>query len=436
MIGGRFKLASVASIAAAGLFMGGVSAQAADLGGNCCADLEERVAELEATTARKGNRKVSLEVSGQVNRAIVYHDDANSRVSEVSFRDNDGRSGSRFRFKGNAGINADVSAGFLIEVGVDNNEEEPSNNRETATNTNATSSANTVQNSGGVLFRHTYLWVKSKQLGTIKLGRTNTATEGITEICLGCAITPNSAEEGSQVSAIAGAVLSTTTAIDGARENGIHYVSPTVAGFVLSASFFHDSEPGSAGSQQQNLAAGTVTTRAKNHDYGWDVALRYAGEFGGIRIAAGVGYQVDEDGLEGPTSSEREVVSGSASVMHVPTGLFLQGTYGNVDPEGAGGDVDVWYISGGISTKFNSLGTTSFTVGYGEADISGSTANPSHYGAGISQNIDAAAMDIYLNWKHYDADTDVYAGGSNGLANIAGIQSEVDIITLGARIQF
>ncbi len=32
---------------------------AADLGGDCCADLEERIAELEATTARKGNRKVS-----------------------------------------------------------------------------------------------------------------------------------------------------------------------------------------------------------------------------------------------------------------------------------------------------------------------------------------------------------------------------------------
>jgi hypothetical protein len=31
--------------------------QAADLGGDCCADLEERVAELEATTASKGNSK-------------------------------------------------------------------------------------------------------------------------------------------------------------------------------------------------------------------------------------------------------------------------------------------------------------------------------------------------------------------------------------------
>ena len=55
-----------------GLLLSTASAQAADLGGDCCADLEERVAELEATTARKGNRRMSLTVSGQVNRTILY----------------------------------------------------------------------------------------------------------------------------------------------------------------------------------------------------------------------------------------------------------------------------------------------------------------------------------------------------------------------------
>jgi hypothetical protein len=45
--------------------VGGISsiagvAKAADLGGDRCADLEERVAELEATTVRKGNKKVSV----------------------------------------------------------------------------------------------------------------------------------------------------------------------------------------------------------------------------------------------------------------------------------------------------------------------------------------------------------------------------------------
>ena len=63
---------SLSALVAAGLLVGGLSvgsASAADLGGNCCADLEERIAELEATTARKGNRKVSLTVSGWVGRA-------------------------------------------------------------------------------------------------------------------------------------------------------------------------------------------------------------------------------------------------------------------------------------------------------------------------------------------------------------------------------
>ncbi len=46
------------------ILAGSITAEAADFGGNCCADLEERIAELEATTARKGNRKVSLSVYG------------------------------------------------------------------------------------------------------------------------------------------------------------------------------------------------------------------------------------------------------------------------------------------------------------------------------------------------------------------------------------
>ena len=56
-VGGRINLALVLGV---GLLIGTAPARAADLGGDCCADLEERIAELEATAARKGNRKVSL----------------------------------------------------------------------------------------------------------------------------------------------------------------------------------------------------------------------------------------------------------------------------------------------------------------------------------------------------------------------------------------
>jgi len=57
--------------------------RAADIGGNCCADLEERVAELEATTADKGNRKVTVTLYGRVNRIVNFWDDR--AVSDASF---------------------------------------------------------------------------------------------------------------------------------------------------------------------------------------------------------------------------------------------------------------------------------------------------------------------------------------------------------------
>ena len=54
---------------------GNTLAEAADLGGDCCADLEERIAELETTTARKGNRKVSVTITGYVTKQIIFWDD-------------------------------------------------------------------------------------------------------------------------------------------------------------------------------------------------------------------------------------------------------------------------------------------------------------------------------------------------------------------------
>ncbi len=51
------------------------AAVAADLGAGCCSDLEERIAELEATTARKGTRKVTLTISGYIAQELTVWDD-------------------------------------------------------------------------------------------------------------------------------------------------------------------------------------------------------------------------------------------------------------------------------------------------------------------------------------------------------------------------
>src|SRR5512136_916383 len=93
---------------------------AGDRGGSrcCCAELEERVAELEATAARKGNRKVSLTISGWVNEAVFGWDDG---TSHGVYQGTNSLEQSRFRFTGEAKINKDWSAGFILEVGVQGN---------------------------------------------------------------------------------------------------------------------------------------------------------------------------------------------------------------------------------------------------------------------------------------------------------------------------
>src|SRR5215470_2780090 len=121
MIGGLLsKSASrIALVAAAGLFVGGVampSAKAADLGGDCCADLEERVAELEATTVRKGNRKVSLTLYGWVHKGIMYWNDGVQ--SNTYFGVDNINFATRFGMRGDARVNPNVTAGFNILIDI------------------------------------------------------------------------------------------------------------------------------------------------------------------------------------------------------------------------------------------------------------------------------------------------------------------------------
>jgi hypothetical protein len=80
--------------------------------------LDERIAELESTAARKGNRKVSLTVSGYINEALLYWNDG--KRSDIYQGTNDAAR-SRFRFVGDAKIDKEWSAGYLLEIGVRSN---------------------------------------------------------------------------------------------------------------------------------------------------------------------------------------------------------------------------------------------------------------------------------------------------------------------------
>jgi hypothetical protein len=143
------------------------------------------------------------------------------------------------------------------------------------------------------------------------------------------------------------------------RGNFIVYNSPTLGGFSLS------------GDWGENDA--------------WDVALRYAGEFRGFRVAAGIGYPQNYGGLNevtgvvpvAPTGTagcnngtivniacDPSVWQGSASILHVASGLYLTGAYLRQDNDIAGvDDTTMWYLQGGIGKNWTGLGKT---VIYGE----------------------------------------------------------------------
>mgnify|MGYP003348899179 CR=1 FL=1 len=141
--------------AAAAVAIGGTAGQAADLGGNCCTDLEERVAELEATTARKGNRKVSLQIYGQVSETVMWWNDgaeSNTYVLENNAIKN------TLGFQGNAKINSDWSAGFKLELQI-------RAYRSSNANQLSLGASNNVQiatyNTQSVSLRHAYWFLRS-----------------------------------------------------------------------------------------------------------------------------------------------------------------------------------------------------------------------------------------------------------------------------------
>jgi len=176
MVGGLLKSAStLAILAAAGLLVGGVTmapkaARAADLGGDCCADLEERVANLEATTVTKGNRKVSLEISGRMAYTVTYFTDNSSAPanagngtsttntdskSDFIVTDNSGNGPALF-FDGSGKVNKDTSVGFHME---------------TDYNLGGTQAQNEHKNSNAIGPADTYVYINSAALGELKLGR-------------------------------------------------------------------------------------------------------------------------------------------------------------------------------------------------------------------------------------------------------------------------
>ena len=112
-------------------------------------------------------------------------------------------------------------------------------------------------------------------------------------------------------------------------------------------------------------------------------------------------------------------MKGSASVLHVATGLYLTGAYVNQDNDlpASAANTTLWYVQGGVSKNWTGLGNT---VVYGEyTKINDAVLEPTRrpsppgssrrvgctvWGLGIVQHVDAAAMEVFLSYRNFSAD--------------------------------
>lgn len=440
------------SLALAVIGLGGAAAPAlaADFGGDCCADLEERIAELEATTARKGNRKVSLNVYGQVNEAVMFWDDGYERNAYVVTND---ASWTRFGFKGGAKINKDWSANFLIEIGL------RSANSKRSTQSDPLGST-------GIEVRHSWWNLKSETYGTFQIGHMSTAQDGITEINLAGT---NSVGKFSDVEdsglgfflrsksspALSGVKWyrllkhSGDQPGDGDRREAAMYISPKFAGFTASAAWGGDDN--------------------------WDAAVRYEQEVAQFQIEAGIAYgQYTDAGndstfvscVDNTKGAHCRSLGGAISILHEPTGLytnFAAGWFKDDDVAGnaafAGLDADnettFWAAEAGIRRQWHELGPTTLfgqyyalqgganareTVAAGDAinSFGGTsakiyTSDVTMWGVGIAQDISKASIKLYTLYRHFDADVTLTDGATVQASNPL---ESLDIVMTGAIIKF
>ncbi len=410
-------------IAACVLFAVPASTLAADLGGDCCADLEERIAELEATTARKGNRKVSLTVSGWVTQQVMFWDDGEER--NVYVHDLGTTLGSHFKFSGQANFAPGWDAGYTLHI-------------EAMSSNGLTHSQERDNGPGRMNIQQSYWFLKSDALGKVSLGRQSQASDNAAILADGsgshiqanwvafdvASFRLRRADNGEFSNTLTWGAVGNCKGMGGAwgdcnglPRNVVRYDSPTFGGFSVSASWGEDDM--------------------------WDVAGRYAGTWGDFKVAAAVAYNeaTDEDMIGTPFvfgPDKLKYLQAGAYIENLPTGLFAFGAYGRLDSEIPNlfpvgrtfqlPDAETLYVKGGLRQRWSSLGATvlysEFLRNSDSAGFSSSIAGPGFsttldvyssldvWGLGVVQEIDSAAMALWIKYRRMSFGFDAKLNGA------------------------
>lgn len=399
------------------VFVSSQQSFAADHALSCCADLDQRIAKLEALSARNGKRGVEVKVSGSVNHAILAWDDGVSRDAAMVTNDNDN---STATVEGQTeAIGGGWSVGFVFDLDI----------------LNAGSgelSQSTPGRIASIEAGEVSVWVKNEQLGQLTVGLTSakgssgganeadlSRTEvagyvGITDIGGAFFLSRAGAGESNGLTNVTWDRL--IDSLDQPDGTIIAYNSPEFAGFSVSALW------------------------GVNDD--WNIGLGYTNDAIGpfsfvARAAVNEDVEVQKD-----TSRAERTVSGSVALLHVPAGLSIAVAGGSRNYIGATTFNDgrfgtpespyFGYLKAGWRAELLSTGETAFYAEYGrfrnflsqDADVETvaglagldstvvcagagaacliSASDATVWGAGVVQHLDQTGVQLYLGYRHVD----------------------------------
>ena len=340
---------------------------------------------------KSGQERVSLAISGQVDRGVLFIDDGTN--SEIFHVDND-HSSTRVRFVGTGRVSDDFSIGSQIEVQMESN-----------STGSVSQDGDNDHGIGGTSFteRKLEVYLDSLRFGRVWLGQGQTASDGTSQVDLsGTTLVAysNSPDEMSggikflnkSTDAFGPAIKDVFSNFDGlSRDDRVRYDSPKFGSLQLSAS---------------HISGGAV-----------DVALRHAAEYGPYKTAAAIAF-ADPSSISSSVDSR---LNGSISVRHESG---VNGTFatGREEVERAGSDPVFVYGKLGYVAKIFDIGDTAFAIDFTRAEnVQADGDEATSYGLAAVQNLAEYGTQFYLSVRNHELDRT----GSNFddvLSTLAGVR--------------
>lgn len=338
-------------------------------------------APVSAGTVSNSNDTASVTLSGHFNKAVLWMDDGqNSRVTVVG--NNNSRTRGRIVVKGK--LNEAVNYVALSEWGMESNTSSSVSPGDTTANINSSPEVGSDANFDQ---RHTMIRMGHKSFGSIRLGQTSEANDGITEnnmtgasdvVYGGNTVVGNGIHlrRSNSTTTASGTTVGSliNSAGEGGRTDTIRYDTPSFGGFSAAASF--------------------------QGDQSTSYAIRYGGKFGGIKVAAGFGGTI-----EGGSQSTADSSMGGSIALGHDSGLSVRASGGQVKFDRANSDNGTTLSFGaGYKANIVSAGSTNFAVDWTRNE--NATADDDQldiFSIGVEQETDAGVK-FYLGYQLFSAE--------------------------------